>query len=241
MKKDIKNAMKRLLDYAVEKGFIKENPMPSKHIFKIDIRRTNNYLPSKAIEDFVEALFIRKNINERCYALIFIIVGLNKEIVFDLKIKNFNFEHHFIKYNGRTFYMSEYISNLLNDFFFSELPNNKILNYNPNYLKTLIYKIGNDVNEHTFNLESLKSNYGVLMKYVNQYSKKETKTIKSEELTEQKQKIVGYIKQYGSIRRIVVEDILDLKTSRAAELLSKMVDKGIIKKTGNNKDVKYIL
>ena len=64
MKKDIKNAMKRLLDYAVEKGFIKENPMPPKHVFKIDIRRTNNYLPSKAIEDFVEALFNRKNINE---------------------------------------------------------------------------------------------------------------------------------------------------------------------------------
>lgn len=67
------------------------------------------------------------------------------------------------------------------------------------------------------------------------------KQIKSEELTEQEQKIVDYIKQYGSIRRIVVEDILELKTSRAAELLSKMVNKGIIKKTGNNKDVKYIL
>ena len=201
MKKDIKNAMKRLLDYAVEKGFIKENPMPSKHIFKIDIRRTNNYLPSKAIEDFVEALFNRKNINERCYALIFIIVGLNKEIVFDLKIKNFNFEHHFIKYNGRTFYMSEYISNLLNDFFFSELPNNKILNYNPNYLKTLIYKIGNDVNEHTFNLESLKSNYGVLMKYVNQYSKKEIKTIKYEELTKENEIAYNDFKAFLQYRK----------------------------------------
>ena len=53
--------------------------------------------------------------------------------------------------------------------------------------------------------------------------------------------IIIVTQEDGFIRRSTVEDILDLKTSRAAELLSKMVDKGIIKKTGNNKDVKYIL
>ena len=105
----------------------------------------------------------------------------------------------FFRRNSIVFYSNSQFPS--NDFFFSELPNNKILNYNPNYLKTLIYKIGNDVNEHTFNLESLKSNYGVLMKYVNQYSKKETKTIKYEELTKENEIAYNDFKAFLQYRK----------------------------------------
>lgn len=61
------------------------------------------------------------------------------------------------------------------------------------------------------------------------------------ELTEQEQIIVDYIKQYGSIRRIVVEDILGIKQRRANLILSVLVEKGIIKSIGNTSNLKYIL
>ncbi|MCM1556093.1 MAG: putative DNA binding domain-containing protein [Anaeroplasma bactoclasticum] len=60
-------------------------------------------------------------------------------------------------------------------------------------------------------------------------------------LTEQEQIIVDYIKQYGFIRRIVVEDILEVKTSRSAELLKNLVDKNILLTQGKTKTLKYKL
>lgn len=60
-------------------------------------------------------------------------------------------------------------------------------------------------------------------------------------LTEQELKIVNYLKQYGSIRRIIVEDILDIKPTRAKEILSEMQNKNIIKSEGSGPSTKYIL
>lgn len=60
-------------------------------------------------------------------------------------------------------------------------------------------------------------------------------------LTEQELKIVNYLKQYGSIRRIIVEDILDIKPTRAKEILSEMQNKNIIKLEGSGPSTKYIL
>lgn len=60
------------------------------------------------------------------------------------------------------------------------------------------------------------------------------------ELTEQEQIIVDYIKQYGSIRRIVVEDILEVKNTRSKEILSSLLKKQIIKVVGSGPTTKYI-
>lgn len=60
-------------------------------------------------------------------------------------------------------------------------------------------------------------------------------------LTEQELKIVNYLKQYGSIRRIIVEDILDIRPTRAKEILSEMQNKNIIKLEGSGPSTKYIL
>lgn len=60
------------------------------------------------------------------------------------------------------------------------------------------------------------------------------------ELTEQEQIIVDYIKQYGSIRRIVVEDILGVKNTRAKEILNSLLTKKIIKAIGSGPSIKYV-
>ncbi|MCM1130407.1 MAG: putative DNA binding domain-containing protein [Roseburia sp.] len=61
------------------------------------------------------------------------------------------------------------------------------------------------------------------------------------ELTEQEQIIVDYIKQYGSIRRIVVEDILEIKNTRAKEIINSLLNKQIIKSIGSGPSIKYVL
>ncbi len=60
-------------------------------------------------------------------------------------------------------------------------------------------------------------------------------------LTEQERTIVNFIKEHGSIRRITVEDLLNIKDTRANEILSNLVKKGIISKEGGSKNIKYVL
>ena len=49
------------------------------------------------------------------------------------------------------------------------------------------------------------------------------------------------IKEHGSIRRITVEDLLNIKDTRANEILSILVKKGMISKEGGSKNIKYVL
>ncbi len=49
------------------------------------------------------------------------------------------------------------------------------------------------------------------------------------------------IKEHGSIRRITVEDLLNIKDTRANEILSILVKKGMISKEGVSKNIKYVL
>jgi predicted HTH transcriptional regulator len=60
-------------------------------------------------------------------------------------------------------------------------------------------------------------------------------------LTEQERTIVNFIKEHGSIRRITVEDLLSIKDTRANEILSILVKKGMISKEGGSKNIKYVL
>ena len=68
---------------------------------------------------------------------------------------------------------------------------------------------------------------------------KEVETINTQELTEQEQIIVNLINEHGSIRRITVEDLLDVKVSRAKEILSTLVDKNVLYIEGNGPAAKY--
>ena len=60
-------------------------------------------------------------------------------------------------------------------------------------------------------------------------------------LTEQEQIIIKYIKEYGSIRRNTIEDILNIKKSRAKEILLNLQNKKYIKQEGNSSSTKYVL
>jgi len=60
-------------------------------------------------------------------------------------------------------------------------------------------------------------------------------------LTEQEQIIIDYIKQYNFIRWSTVEDILDVKKTRASLIINAMVEKKLIKNIGSGSSSKYIL
>lgn len=60
-------------------------------------------------------------------------------------------------------------------------------------------------------------------------------------LTEQEQIIINYIKQYKFIRRSTIEDILNIKKSRAILIISAMIEKGLIKNIGTGSSSKYVL
>lgn len=60
-------------------------------------------------------------------------------------------------------------------------------------------------------------------------------------LTEQEQIIIDYIKQYNFIRRSTVEDILDVKKTRASLIINAIVEKKLIKNIGSGSSSKYIL
>lgn len=70
---------------------------------------------------------------------------------------------------------------------------------------------------------------------------KEVEIINTQKLTEQEQIIVDYIKQYKFIRRSTVEDILDVKKTRAYEVITSLIEKNIIKVSGTGSSSKYIL
>jgi predicted HTH transcriptional regulator len=60
-------------------------------------------------------------------------------------------------------------------------------------------------------------------------------------LTEQERTIVNFIKEHGSIRRIVVEDILDVGNTRAKQIITSLIEKDIVISEGKGPSVKYKL
>ena len=65
--------------------------------------------------------------------------------------------------------------------------------------------------------------------------------MKNCDLTEQEQIIIDYIKKYGFVRRSTVEDILNIRKSRAGKILTLMTGKQIIKIEGASSNSKYVL
>jgi predicted HTH transcriptional regulator len=56
---------------------------------------------------------------------------------------------------------------------------------------------------------------------------------------EQEKAIINYLHTNSKITTLVVKQLLDIKDSRAREILKNMVDKGLIKKIGNGKNTYY--
>ena len=59
-------------------------------------------------------------------------------------------------------------------------------------------------------------------------------------LTQQEQ-ILEYLTKYGKISRIIVEEMLDVSKTRANDILYDMINKNLISKQGNGKNITYIL
>ena len=59
-------------------------------------------------------------------------------------------------------------------------------------------------------------------------------------LTQQEQ-ILEYLTKYGKISRIIVEEMLDISKTRANDILNNMINKNLITKQGNGKNITYIL
>lgn len=60
-------------------------------------------------------------------------------------------------------------------------------------------------------------------------------------LSEQEQIIVDYVRKYNFVRRSTVEDILDVKKSRASQILSNLIEKNILLIVGDSHRSRYIL
>lgn len=65
--------------------------------------------------------------------------------------------------------------------------------------------------------------------------------IKDTLINKQEQIIIDYIKKYKFIRRSTVEDILDVKRTRALEILKSLSENYIIKNIGTTSNSKYVL
>ena len=60
-------------------------------------------------------------------------------------------------------------------------------------------------------------------------------------MTNQEKIIVDYLKENNEITRIYAEELLGVKTRRANEILKELVDKEIIIKLGEHKNIRYSL
>ena len=165
-----KGYIKRLFEYAVKLKILKTNPVPYKYRFKIDSRRMSLYLPKNHIKEYVEAMFNYKNMNGRIMVIIYILVGLNLKIMYNLKIKNINYKKNLINYAGHNYPMSDYISKILSNYFANEDPNNSVISSkHHSYLRCVLYRIREDCKKSMITIETLKANYKTLIEELNEY------------------------------------------------------------------------
>ena len=57
----------------------------------------------------------------------------------------------------------------------------------------------------------------------------------------QQEQIIQYLKKYNKISRIIVEEMFDVSKTRANDILNEMINKNLILKQGNGKNIIYIL
>jgi ATP-dependent DNA helicase RecG len=60
-------------------------------------------------------------------------------------------------------------------------------------------------------------------------------------LADEEQRIRAYVKKHGFIKRVDVQELLDVNEARARYLLQKMLKAGYLRKEGQYKDARYLL
>jgi ATP-dependent DNA helicase RecG len=65
--------------------------------------------------------------------------------------------------------------------------------------------------------------------------------VKPAELSEEEQKIIAYVKEYGSIRRAEAQKLLEVSDTRAKYVLSKMEKAGLLRLVGRQKAARYLI
>ena len=169
-KANIKLYLKKIMDYALKKGLITNNPVPLKYRFIIDDYRRTNLLSKQYIKDFIDAVFKYRNRNASIMILIYIIIGLNRDAVFNMKIKDIDLKRNCILLKDEIYNIPECVSDFINVYFVNEDPNNYILNVKMrSYIKTMIYKIKDSINRKSITVESLKDNYQTVMEILKEY------------------------------------------------------------------------
>ena len=87
-------------------------------------------------------------------------------------------------------------------------------------------------------MKNLNYNYIEKKKVKKSVSKTETKKRKNLEI--QIKRIIEFVEKHNEITRIELENMLNIKESRARELLRYSVENNILKKQGKTRNIKYV-
>lgn len=178
-KGNIKNCLMRLFNYGIEHGICKTNPLPKKYIFRIDEYKSSYYLPDSILKDFIKQIFKHKNINGRNVLLIYLLIGLDYELLKKVQVRHLDFKRNEIRISGRTYKMSNFISNVLKDYYYNDPLDSKVLEATTRtYCKTLIYRIKDEAKCNMVSIDRLNANYDRFVELLNGYVSEEITTDK---------------------------------------------------------------
>lgn len=107
-----------------------------------------------------------------------------------------------------------------------------------NYTEEKAVEFFSDFNEFRVIMKNLNYSYIEKKKEKKTVSKTETKKRKSLEI--QIKQIIEFVEKNNEITRIDLENMLNIKESRARELLRYSVENNILEKLGKTRNIKYV-
>ena len=107
-----------------------------------------------------------------------------------------------------------------------------------NYTEEKAVEFFSDFNEFKVIMKNLNYNYIEKKKVKKSVSKTETKKRKNLEI--QIKRIIEFVEKHNEITRIELENMLNIKESRARELLRYSVENNILEKQGKTRNIKYV-
>ena len=107
-----------------------------------------------------------------------------------------------------------------------------------NYTEDKSVEFFSDFNEFKVIMKNLNYNYIEKKKVKKSVSKTETKKRKNLEI--QIKQIIEFVEKNNEITRIELENMLNIKESRARELLRYSVENNILEKLGKTRNIKYV-
>ena len=107
-----------------------------------------------------------------------------------------------------------------------------------NYTEEKAVEFFSDFNEFRVIMKNLNYSYIEKKKVKKSVSKTETKKRKNLEI--QIKQIIEFVEKNNEITRIDLENMLNIKESRARELLRYSVENNILEKLGKTRNIKYV-